>query len=301
MKFRGLFFLIIAGAISLSSCASLSKSQMNTIQSFSNSCENYSKYPGVLFTEMAKIRADRGCFFSASLSNPDLRIKELNAINKALVSDLELGKKADVSLEILKTYQRALKSLSHADRYNNTGREFRSLGRNLDSLVKKYNQLDISDPLPLGVGKAVGKIVGYGAELYVRNVQTRAVRSFVVEGDTLVSAVCNNIVKIMSGSAVVDLIENEVKGLDANFLSYIKSSNGSFSDDKEYLLLLSRVNNLKKLRSGTVTAAKAISKAHNKIAKEVVKRKKVKQIYIELQELDDEISALRKSIETLNL
>ncbi len=89
----------------------------------------------------------------------------------------------------MKTYQRALKSLSHADRYNNTGREFRSLGRNLDSLVKKYNQLDISDPLPLGVGKAVGKIVGYGAELYVRNVQTRAVRSFVVEGDTLVSAV----------------------------------------------------------------------------------------------------------------
>lgn len=293
MNFRCAFLVFIVGGASLSGCASLSKSQMSSIQSFSSSCDNFARYPSALFVEMAKIRAERGCYYAASLSDPLLRIKELNSLNKALASDLALAKKMDISFEILDTYQRALKSLSHTDRYNNTGREFRSLGRNLDSLINRYNLIDISDPLPLGIGKAVGKIVGYGAELYMRNAQTRAVREYVIAGDSLVGAVSESIVGILSSKSVADLIENEAKGLEANYLSYLRSGGRDFSGDREYLLLLGRVDALAKMRSGTVSAAKALAKAHNKIATEVVKRKKLKQLYLEIEELNDELSALR--------
>jgi len=310
MNFRCAFLVFIVGGASLSGCASLSKSQMISIQSFSSSCDNFARYPSALFVEMAKIRAERGCYYAASLSDPLLRIKELNSLNKALASDLALAKKMDISFEILDTYQRALKSLSHTDRYNNTGREFRSLGRNLDSLINRYNLIDISDPLPLGIGKAVGKIVGYGAELYVRNMQTKAVREYVIVGDSLVGAVSESIVGILSSKSVADLIENEAKGLEANYLSYLRSDEGGgnsggrdisggrdFSGGREYLLLLGRVDALAKMRSGTVSAAKALAKAHNKIATEVVKRKKLKQLYLEIEELNDELSALRSSVE----
>lgn len=293
---------LFAGGVGLSGCASLSKSQMSTIQSFSNSCDSFTKYPSTLFVEMAKIRADRGCFYAASLSNPLLRIKELNSVNKALSADLALAKKMDISFEIIDTYQRALKSLSHSNRYNNTGREFRSLGRNLDSLINRYNLMGVSDPVPLGIGKAVGKIVGYGAELYVRNVQTRAVREFVIAGDSLVGTVTGNIVGILSSKSVGELIENEAKGLENNYLSYLQSGVGrDFNGDKEYLLLLSRVNNLSKLRSGSMTAAKALARAHNKIAVGVVKRKNFKELYPEIEELNDELSALRTSVQKLEL
>lgn len=305
--------IIGLSVIGPSGCASLSKSQMSTVQSFSNSCDSFAKYPSVLFVEMAKIRAERGCFYAASLSDPQLRIKELNSIGKALSSDLALAKKMDISLEILVSYQRALKSLSHTDRYNNTGREFRSLGRNLDSLINRYNLMDISDPLPLGIGKALGKIVGYGAELWVRNAQTRAVREYVIAGDSLVGAVSGSIVKILSSRSVGELIENEAKGLEANYLTYLKSGEGSrnvggnsfsskdFSGDKEYLMLLDRVNKLSVIRSGSVTAAKALARAHGKIASGVVNRKKLKELYPEIEELNDEIYALRSSVQKLNL
>jgi len=299
-----LFFITIVGVsvFGLTGCASLSKSQMNTIQSFSNSCDSFAKYPSALFVEMAKIRADRGCFYAASLSDPLLRLKELNSLSKAHVSDLELAKKMDISLEILVSYQRALKSLSHTDRYNNTGREFRSLGRNLDSLINRYNLMDISDPLPLGVGKALGRIVGYGAELWVRSAQTKAVREYVIAGDSLVGAVTGDIVKILSSKSVGELIENETKGLDANYLSYLKSGAvRDFTGDKEYLLLLDRVNKLSVIRSGSVNAAKALARAHSKIAAEVLKRKKIKELYPEIEKLDDEINALRSAVKKLDL
>lgn len=300
---RSVGFAAVFGlAVSVSGCASLSKSQMTSIQKFSNSCDNFSNYPSALFVEMAGIRAERGCFYTASLSDPLLRIKELNSINKAYMSDLTLSEKMDLSMQVLKTYQRALKSLSHADRFNNTGREFRSLGRNLDSLIYRYNLLDLSDPLPLGIGKAVGKIVGYGAELYVRNVQTRAVRELVIVGDSLVAGVTNSIVEILSSDAVKELVENEVQGLDANYLSYLRKGGDGrdFSGDRAYLALSSRTGNLAKLRSGTISAAKTLARAHNKIATEVVKRKKIKQLYPELEELNDELHALKLSVDKIS-
>jgi len=276
---------------------------MGTIQSFSNSCDSFAKYPNILFSEMAKIRAGRGCFYAASLSDPQLRIKELNSLSKALAADLELAKKMDISLEILVSYQRALKSLSHTDRYNNTGREFRSLGRNLDSLINRYNLMDISDPLPIGVGKALGRVVGYGAELWVRSAQTKAVREYVITGDSLVGAVSGGIVKILASEYVDELIENESNGLDANYLSYLKSSSSGrdFSGDREYIMLLDRVNKLSVIRSGSVAAAKALARAHGKIATEVVKHKKIKELYPEIERLDDELNALRSTVKKMSL
>ncbi len=302
--FSGVLFgsLIGVSVFGLTSCASLSMSQMGTIQSFSNSCDSFAKYPSLLFVEMAKIRADRGCFYAASLSDPLLRIKELNSVSKALAADLELAKKMDISLEILVSYQRALKSLSHSDRYNNTGREFRSLGRNLDSLINRYNLLDVSDPLPLGVGKALGRVVGYGAELWVRSAQTKAVREYIIAGDSLVSTVSAGMVKILSSKLVGELIENESKGLDASYLSYLKSgADRDFTGDKEYLLLLDRVNKLSIIRSGSVSAAKALARAHSKVATEVVRRKKIKELYPEIERLDDEINALKLAVRKLDL
>ena len=306
-----LIIWFVIGGAGLSGCAALSKSQMSTIRSFATSCDSFAKYPGAMFTEMAQIRAARGCFYAASLNDPLLRIRELNSLSTSLSADLALAKKMDISFEILNTYQRALKSLSHENRYVNTGREFRSLGRNLDSLVNKYNLLDISNPLPLGIGKAVGKIVGYGAELVVRNVQARAVREYVIEGDSLVSAVSLAIADILSSKSVVGLVENEAKGLEANYLSYLRSGKREvpggleetgatavtggrdFTGDREYLILLGRVNGLTKMRTGTISAAKFLARAHHKIAVEIIKRKKISQLFLELKELDDELYALR--------
>lgn len=286
-------YVALVCAATLSGCASLSKSQIASVEKLSVSCDSFAKYPSALFVQIAEIRSERGCYYTASLSDPLLRVKELNSLEKARKSDLALAKKMDASLEILRAYQRSLKSLSSAERYNSTGREFRSLGRGLDSLISRYNLMNIADPLPLGIGKAIGKIVGYGAELYLRNVQAKALREFVVEGDSLVMAVTSNLIGILSSDPVRELIDNEISGLEINYVSYLRSGGGDFTGDKEYLALLHKSGNLQTLRSGTVSAAKSLSKAHNKLASEIVKRKKIKQLYAEIRELDDELYSLK--------
>jgi len=405
---RPLFLILLSltffSIILLSGCASLSKTQMASVKSFASSCDSFAKYPGMLFTEMAEVRASRGCFYTASLSDPELRMQELKSINKAQYDDATLAKKMNLTFEILTAYAKVLKSLTLDERYKRPGIEVRSLGRSIDSLIKSYNLLEISDQLPLGVGKAIGKVVGYGAELWARSVQTKAVKAYVIAGDTLVAAITASVVEVLNSTQVKSLIENEEIGLDANFLSYLKSGDAihlaeilhlpdsslthplslqvvspnttsshdkssnttslhatprhtnsykesdlpsgsiethshvntfkttyflatfpdtasflatspdtssfqkpylptggialarDFSADKEYLELLDKVKNLKKLRSGCVIATKSFARAHHRLAEDVVRKRRLKEIYKEVEDLNDNLNSLRTSV-----
>jgi len=69
-----------------------------------------------------------------------------------------------------------------------------------------------------------------------------------------------------------------------------------FSADKEYLELLDKVKNLKKLRSGCVIATKSFARAHHRLAEDVVRKRRLKEIYKEVEDLNDNLNSLRTSV-----
>ena len=281
------FFALTTG------CASLSKSQKKAIDNFSVSCEEYTQYPGLFFKEMAEIRAGRGLFFAASLSNPELRVEELTTILSGLTNDTSLAEKANFSMEILGKYQRALKILAGSARWQEVGVEFRSLGRNVDSLIERYNSLEIAESIPMGVGKLAGRIIGAVAENINKNRQLEAVKGFVTAADTIIVSIVSDLSAILSSPAVMTLIQNEDRGLDLNYISYVRAG---MSDDRGYLELRKRVEALKKMRSNTVTAAKRLANTHSKIVAGLADKKKIDEVYEELLMLEREVLTLRRVI-----
>lgn len=217
-------FFVFLALLMLSSCASLSKGQIKAIDSFTASCDSFSKHPTLFFEEMAQIRAERAFWYSSSLSDPELRVAELNSVYEAYVKDMSLAKKAGVSVEILLTYKRALKVLSGKARWEDAGREFRSLGRTLDSLVRKFNDLGFVEALPLGIGKSAGRVAGYTAEVLNKRAQAKSVRGFVIQGDTLVRAVTEVLCEVLASPSVNLLIENEKRGVEQNYITYLKAT-----------------------------------------------------------------------------
>ena len=282
-----LFLLLLPG------CAVLSREQLKAIDSFGTSCENFSNYPGALFSELAAIRMERGLFFASSIGEPRLRVSELNAIEAGASSDLSLSTKVNLSMEILAGYQRALKILAGSARWEDAGREFRSIGRNIDSLVIKYNVLEITEALPVGIAKAGGRLAGIMIQSFKKRSQAAAVKEFVVAADTLIAAIVSDMSDILSSPAVSALIENEDKGLEQDYISYLMSGK---EDDRRYLELRARLNAVKKMRSGTISAAKRIAKAHTKIVDGLAKRRNVSELFDELLDLEKEVLTLRKEI-----
>jgi hypothetical protein len=282
----------------LQSCASLSSGQLAAVKSFTSTGDSLGRFPEAFFEELAQIRAARGLYFSASLVDAENRVEELNSIYKGLVKDLQLAKKANLSWEILFSYQRALKILAGAARWEDTSREFRTLGRRLDSLVYRYNQSDFTKHLlPTGIGKTAGRAAGFTAMIFIKRAQSRAVKEFVIQGDDLVSAVVFELVQAFKNEQINLLIDNEKEGLDRNYISYLHKNGShanSLRDDKEFLSLKERTEKLPNIKGGIISSANRMAKAHNKLATELSKRKKVNELFIELLEFEKEVSALIK-------
>lgn len=281
----------------ISSCSSLSKNQIKTVDTFAASCDSFTAYPSLLFREMSALRVERGIYFASSLTTPELRLGELNEIYDESGKDTALAKKLDLSMKILQRYSRALKSLSHQNRVNDAGREFRSLGRSLDSLVFTFNGLELIKPLPATLLGLSGRVIGFGAELILSNSRSKALRIYITEGDSLVSSLCDNLSSLLAGPEVEALIENEQQGLKANYLSYLRSkgSDAEISEDRRYISLLEKADSIEKLRRGSSSAVNALRRAHNKLANDVIRKKKFSEIYNEITVFNQEVEKLAKA------
>ncbi len=299
----GRYIIISAFILLLFGCASLSRGQLAAVKSFTASCDSLDRYPGAFFEEMAQIRAARGLYFSASLGDAQNRVGELNSIYDGLVKDQQLAGKANLSWEILVSYQRALKILAGAARWEDASREFRTMGRKLDSLVYRYNRSDFAkNLLPTGIGRTAGRAAGITAMIFIKRAQTRAVKRFVEQGDVLVSGVVFELVQALKNPQVTFLIENERKGLDINYISYLRQNGShanSYEDDKYFLSLKERAEKLTYIRGGIISSANKQAKAHNKLAAEFKKRKKVGELFNELLEFEKEVSALSKEYKNI--
>lgn len=303
-----LALLILAGFSLCLSCASLSRGQVQALNKFSNACDSFKRYPSLLFKEVAEIRFERGLLYAASLSDPQNRISELNSIQRAFDNDMSLAKKCDASLDILKTYSNALKVLTANGRWEQRGREFRALGKTLDSLVLKVNKLELfREPLPVGIGKSAGVIVAYGAEQLVKSKQHRLTRKFVAEADTLIQTLVISLTEALRTPAITAIFQNEGAGLERSYHSFLMAANELAGKqtislpqyDRQYLNLLQRSQKLTYERGYITAAAKRLATTHTQLKESMIKGKKADELYNELQQLIESIETLQKEFKVI--
>jgi len=313
LKFRGFFsyfreitsFLFFLSVLLLvSSCGTLSKEQIKSVEKFSNACDSFNRYPSLLFAEVARIRMERGLFYAASLSDPSNSIEELNSIYMAFEQDMKLASKCDISLKILKSYSNALEVLSSDERWKSRGVEFRSLGRAMDSLVIQTNKLHIfQEELPVGIANSAAKIVAYGAQALLKRKQHRLICTFVGESDTLVQALVFGLVQTLRSPQVAIMLENEKTGLPLDYKSFLRSSTvvpfNSIEYDRKYLQLKESCDKLTYSRGQIISAANRLAKAHKMVALSLHNKKRVGEVFEQLLQLIDSIEMVQKQFQVI--
>ena len=248
--------------------------------------------PKKLFNELIHVRLERGLYFAASLTSANARELEINALAVALMADEQLVGKTEAYVNVLNSYLRALRSLSADARWKQSGTEWRGIGRNIDSLILRTNQTEFLDTqIPIGWAKLSGQYMGYMSERYMRIRQAKAVRSFMAEGDSLVSACVDGLIDILKKGDLIDLIDNESEGLKNNYAAYLQRLELSglpadFAADRNYIETFKRVELAKYTRGRCVTALQSLKRAHAKLLSELGKKQKIDFFYEELLELN---------------
>ena len=291
-KKKILILLIITANLAITSCAVLTKSQLDMATKLTVASDTVAASPKRLFDELTNVRLERGLYYAASLTSAAAREKEINALAIAFMADEQLVNRAEVYVNVLNSYLRALRSISADARRTAYGTEWRGIGRNIDSLILRFNQTELIDTdITVGWAKLSGQYMGYMSERYMRVRQAKAVRSFVAEGDTLVAACTDGLVELLKKGDLIALIENEKEGLKSNYEAYLRRLELSdlpsdFAADRKYIELVKRIASVEKTRSRCITALQSLKRAHAKLAKELEKRQKIDFFIDELIELN---------------
>ena len=296
------YIIAITAILLMASCATLTESQLKMVTNLTVASDSVAIAPAVIFKELAVIRTERGLYYAASLTSAEAREKEMNALAKASYDDEQLVGRANVYVNVLNGYLRALRSISADARWKSYGTEWRGIGRNIDSLILRFNQVDILETdIPVGWSKLSGQYVGYMSERYMRSRQAKIVKDFVYEGDSLVAACVDGLVEMLKKGELAELIENEAEGLKSNYEAYLhrleqSGEIGDLSVDRRYIELVKRLEDAKKTRSRCVTALQSLKRAHAKLAKELEKKQKIDYLYDELLELNTLALALQNTL-----
>ncbi len=278
--------LFVTAGLALSSCTVLSKSQLQRVNNLTVASDSVVVTPKVIFNELAAVRLERGLYYAASLTSAAAREKEINALAKASIADEQLVGKTEVYVSILNSYLRALRSVSADIRWTAYGTEWRGIGRNVDSLIMRFNNANLIDEkIPVGWAKLSGQYIGYLNERFMRSRQAKFVKSFVTEGDTLVAACIDGLIDLLKKGDLIELIDNESEGLKRNYEAYLHrlALSGLPPDreaDRQYIELVKRIELAKKTRSHCVTALQSLRRAHAKLVTELQKKQDV-DFYIE--------------------
>lgn len=297
------FFFIAIISLFVTSCATLTKSQLQLVTNLTVASDSVSVTPKIIFDELADIRLERGLYYASSLTSATAREKEINALAVASLEDDQLVNKAEVYVSVLNSYLRALRSLSADARWTAYGTEWRGLGRNIDSLILRLNQTELlNNEIGVGWAKLSGQYMGYMSERYMRRRQAKAVRYFITEGDTLVSTCVDGLVDLLRKGEVDELIQNESEGLQANYEAYLHRLELSgqmpeIENDRRYITLVKRVDATQKTRNRCVTALQSLKRAHKKLTQELQQRQKIDYLFDELIELNTHALNLNKQLE----
>lgn len=293
--YKKLRILIIGCIIFLTSCTSLTKTQIESVNQFATITKNFSDYPSKIMTELAEVRLIRGVCYANSLSNPILHIEALDSLYNKSVYATKISEKVDITFKIIDKYAQSLALLS-SDKYQiELENKSQELGIGLDSLVSQYNRIEKSSKLPTNIGGAIGKLVVIGGSQYVKSKQAKEIKKFVPKADTLISVMTSNLLLFLESENINQLIEAEEWGVKQNYLSYLRQiTKPSIEDEYIYLDLKSRMTRIKNMRLQTIVATKQLRLAHKKLLLALQKRKKLTEVVDEVQKLGNDINDLNK-------
>ncbi len=286
----------------LAGCSTLSKSQLKRISSFA--AVQDSIQPAAIFQTLDGVRLERGLIYTASLTDTESRIHELNSLAEAAVKQEKTSAKANVCFNILSSYASALKSLSADTRWKKYGTELRGIGRNIDSVAIAYNKLDWGTLYDPGMAKNLGKTSGYLTEQYMKRRQRRLVYDVLVTGDTIVATCCDALIAGFKSADFLELIDNEEEGLENDYRAYLnfmqvldRAPAADF--DKVYLTEKAQIEKARQLRKKNISMLQSLKKAHAALVREMDKPRTYSEYSSDLIELNGQIHDLAEIYSTL--
>jgi len=293
-------FVLLVCMVTAASCSVLTKSQIKMVNALAVSSDTLTRSPSVIFTSLAQVREGRGVLYAATMSSPEAHFREVRSLYDYSVKESAQIRKAESYVRVLNSYCRALRSLANTNRWEQYGVEFRGIGRKADSLLIALNDTGwLEDDITEGLARLSGRYAGLLAESVMKCRQAKAIREFVTEADTLVSACVSDLTDILKSDEMTGLIAHEKTALEDDYRAFLDAACATdqrmalcLEGDRAYLTYSQMLDASSSVRTKCVSALRSFASAHSKLAQNLQKRSRTsgnelaEDIYADIIELN---------------
>ena len=149
MKHLALFI----GVLFLCGCASLTQTQLQTVNAFGETTKDYSAYPSRILYMVSNVRESSEMFSALLEENAEKHVAHLERIIIQKHYDDSIGVQADISFQIIDRYAQALILLTSHKHEETLQKGTAALGGNIDFLLAVYNNKAMKK-VPTGIGRS---------------------------------------------------------------------------------------------------------------------------------------------------
>jgi hypothetical protein len=313
-----------------SSCSTLTKSQLNQVNTFGQLTKNFSAYPGKLVSSFNDIYLQNELIYANTKSDPGEHLQEIiRAHNFEMESDL-ITDQLDVTFRIIDAYGCGLVLLTSDSHTTKLDTAAAQAGTSIEGLVSKYNSYHPENTVPPGIAAAVSAVINLGGNAYIRRKEALEVKKIVPQADTLMGHMCEEILTFLqkptvsknyAGLTLDSIIRHERSELLANYRIYLRlnyseynrSDNGkdiyagnlkskkpaSLSDDQQFLKLLQNLDLVENLRVQCIEAIVDLRKAHAQLLVNISEKKDIKETAAELAAYANDVKKMYSLIKAI--
>jgi hypothetical protein len=307
--------LILFCFILFSGCQVLTDSQVKNINAFATAAKHYTNFPDKVFKERAELHLNNELLQASQFSDAAIIERTVNNARNHYKTVLALSDTLNGPLKLLQQYALLLVKLS-SDKYaTDLSASTTDLNENLDNLFKAYNE-KAEKKLPVDIGKQISNVVFLVGKRMTKHRQAKALKKFIIEGNELVKATTDDLVDVLDKESFVGLdgmtyaglktlLEQEKNVFITNYTNIVFSNtqaNGnkiSYQSVQSYASTLAAYESVEALRQKTVAAATKLAKAHDVLAKDMERRKNLKEIQAEIQDLIGDVQGLNEVADSL--
>lgn len=292
---------LLCFSIAIYGCASLTNTQIESVNQYAQTTSNFSDFPSKIFGELSEIREIRMTYAANSITDPKIHISELDSIYAQKKFDDSLMLKMDVTFKVIDKYAQSLVLLSSNKYSTNIEKQAKNFGLGIDSLILLNNSINGSKKLPNGIGEAIGELVMLGGKQYIKNKQAREIKKFVGMADTLIGVMTSNLLEFLTASNLDAMIRGEEREIKLSYLAFLSDrTRTGIENDFNYLALTKRIEGVRILQQKTIVATKKLRITHKKLLTEISKRKNIKQMINELQILIEDVNGLYETCKQID-
>lgn len=290
MKSHGMILITLPLSF-IAGCASLTGTQISSINNYSRLLEKNADMPAAIITEFINIKYDIELMNTGSVEPSCANEKLWNSYNGKSEA-FGKAKKADASLKILSEYAVALDRLSADDLDEDIKKPSEKLGISVDTLIVRFNSAT-GKKIPPGIGLLLSKGTLFIGRNWIRNGQAEALREYLFEGDTLVAMITMNLKKELDSLVLgqwIPALKADLRVKQEDLLNNL-NPDGDYTAwyatkvNREAAVNIARIDNLEKCAEKAARAAGAIRKAHKELVICCAEKKNIREVLVESRNL----------------